>query len=139
MVDFNNETTVATPPGEVVKIVVLERREQVIEALENYHRIHRANVDTGDKLHLLHARVMALWYQLQAMVKRRLKGAKGTPHEPDYEMVKQAITGAEEESELIEAYEWMNEFIDKMGLTFIDSRANYDRTNVEDANQKKGM
>lgn len=137
MVDFNNETTVGTPPGDVVKIVVLERREQVIEALEKYHWIESADQDTTHKKDILRARIMAFWYQLQAMAKRRLKNQK--EGEPTYEEVKEAITAAKEESELIEAYEWMNEFVDDLGLTVIDSRPKYDRSIAEEANEKKGM
>lgn len=138
MVDFNNETTVGTPPGEVVKIVVLERREQVIEALEKYHWTESSDQDTTHKKDILRARIMAFWYQLQAMVKRRLAKtqAEGAP---SYDDVKEAITGAKEEDELIGAYEWMNEFVDDLGLTVIDSRPKYDRSIAEDANQKKGM
>lgn len=134
MVDFNNESTVATPPGEVVKIVVLERREQVIEALESYHLSKFSKQDTAMKEDLLHARLMAFWYQLQAMVKRRLKeGAE------DYRLVSEAIVKAEKPEEMIEAFAWLNEFVDEMGLTYIDARARYDRRNIEDANAKKGM
>lgn len=137
MVDFNNEATVSTPPGEVVKIVVLERREQCIEALESYHNVEAANLETGHKLSILKARVMAFWYEVQAMVKRRL--AKGAPGETTYDEVEEAINTAKTEEELVGAYKWLNEFVDSMGLTFIDSRAKYDRTRVEDSNTKKGL
>lgn len=137
MVDFNNEATVSTPPGEVVKIVVLERREQCIEALESYHNVESANLETGHKVTILKSRVMAFWYQVQAMVKRRLANVK--PGETTYDEVREAMTAAKTAEELVGAYEWLNEFVDSMGLTFIDSRAKYDRTRVEDSNTKKGL
>lgn len=139
MVDFNNESTVATPPGEVVKIVVLERREQVIEALESYHHMEGAGQSLEHKRDILRARVMALWYEVQAMVKRKTKAAKGTEEDPTYSMVQEAITAAKTEEKLLDAFCWLNEFVDWLGLTVIDSRARYDRTNIEDANIKKGM
>lgn len=132
MVDFNNDSTVSTPPGDVVKIVVLERREQCIEALESYHNMEAASLETGHKLSILRARIMAFWYQVQAMAKRRL-----TPE--IYAEVKDGIEEAKNADELVEAFEWLNIFVDDMGLTFIDSRAKYDRTRVEDANSKKGL
>lgn len=139
MIDFRNESTVSTPPGDVVKIVILERREQVIEALESYHLLSIGDQDASLKLDIIHARIMALWYQLQAMAKRRLKAAKGTDEDPSYDMVKEAITTSKLLDHLVEAFEWMNIFVDDMGLTQIDSRARYDRSNIEDANLKKGM
>lgn len=138
MVDFNNDTTVATPPGEVVKIVVLERREQVIEALEGHHSVG-GEVDTSHKTQVLKARTMAFWYQVQAMVKRRLKDAKGGDDDPTYEEMKEMIADAEGFDQLVVVYEWLNEFVDDMGLTYIDGRPRYDRRNVEEANSKKGM
>lgn len=132
MVDFNNDATVATPPGDVVKIVVLERREQCIEAIEKYYETLGANVDAHHKLMTLRARIMAFWYQVQAMAKRRLQAK-------EYEEVEESFEQAKEEDELIAAFEWLNGFVDDMGLTFIDSRAKYDRTRVEDANMKKGL
>lgn len=139
MIDFRSDSTVSTPPGDVVKIVILERREQVIEALEAYHLLSIGDQDATLKLDIIHARIMAFWYQVQAMAKRRLKEAKGTENDPDYEMVKEAIKESKELDNLIESFEWMNVFVDDMGLTQIDSRSRYDRTNIEDANLKKGM
>ncbi len=140
MVDFNNDTTVTTPPGDVVKIVILERREQVIEALENYHNVENASVDLQHKENTVHARILALWYELEAIIARRLEHAKGTEQDPNFAMVKNAITfEAKKFAAYVEAFEWMNAFIDELGLTNIDIRPKYDRRNVEDSNQKKGM
>ena len=139
MVDFNSDSTVSTPPGDVVKIVVLERREQVIEALEALHFVDHGQQDTSHKEGILRSRIMALWYQLQAMVYRRLAKAKGTEDDPSYKMVETMIVTARKQNDMIEAFEWMNCFIDDMGLTFIDSRERYDRTHVEDANTKKRL
>lgn len=135
LVDFNNESTVAQPPGEIVKIVVLERREQVIEALEDYYRAEAGDIDTQHKLMVVRARVMALWFQLQAMAKRRLKKSV----ELSYDDVEAAVLGAKRIDDLVDVFKWFNEFIDDLGLTYIDSRARYDRTNIEDANTKKGL
>jgi hypothetical protein len=132
VVDFNNESTVATPPGEVVKIVVLERREQVIEALESYYVSVAGSRETHHKVATLRARVMAFWFQVQAMARRRLKDNK-------YDEVERSIGEARSFEELVGAFEWLNEFVDDMGLTFIDGRARYDRSRVEDANTKKGL
>ena len=139
MVDFNNDSTVSTPPGDVVKIVVLERREQVIEALESYHHTDFSKQDTSHKLAILHSRIMALWYQIQAMVYRRTIKAKGTEEDPSYAMIERKVLGAKTQDQMVEVFEWMNCFIDDMGLTFIDSRPRFDRTRVEQTNLRMGL
>lgn len=133
MVNFDNDTTIATPPGDVVKIVLLERREQCIEAIEAFYDVEGRGVDGGSKLGTFGARVLSFWFSVQAMAKRRL------PKE-SYEEVEKAFKGLKfKEAELIELYEWLNEFVDELGLTYIDSRAKYDRSRIEDANKKKGL
>lgn len=132
MVDFNNESTVATPPGDVVKIVMLERREQVIETLESYHEKKANGNSMKEDLSLIKARVMALWYELQGIARRRLK-----PKE--YDLIEKGMMDAKEWTELQAAFQWMNEFVDGLGLTYIDTRNKYDRTRVEDTNTKRGM
>ena len=139
MVDFNNDATISTPPGDVVKIVVLERREQVIEALEAVSLVDHLGQEAGTKEAILRARLLALWYQLQAMVYRRLAKAKGGADDPDYRMIEKRIMAAKKKDDMIEAFQWMNCFIDDMGLTLIDSTARYDRKRVEDVNTKKGL
>lgn len=132
MVDFNNEATVATPPGDVVKIVVLERREQCIEAIESYYNVEATNLETHQRVAVMRARVMAFWYQVQAMAYRRLD-------EEVYESVVEDMRASKKADDLLLAFEWLNSFVDEMGLTMIDTRAKYDRTRVEDANKKKGL
>ena len=132
MVDFNNETTIATPPGEIIKIVILERREQVIESIEYYYRAEGSNADLSHKVTALRATVLSLWYELQAMVQRRLDAQA-------YEEVEQGIKSSKKFEDLILSFEWLNKFIDEIGLTYIDTRVRYDRSRVEDANIKKGL
>lgn len=132
MVDFNNQSTVSTPPGDVVKIVVLERREQVIEAIEQYYSVESAGLEPDHKVNILRARIMAFWNQIQAMVKRKRPA--------EYEEIRQDMSKAQKFVELVQAYEWMNEFVDEdLGLTQIDTRERYDRRRVEDVNSKKGL
>lgn len=139
MVDFNSENAVSTPPGDIVKIVLLERREQVVEALENLDLAKANRQDTTIKIDILYARVRALWNECQAMAVRRLKKAKGTDDDPTYAMVEKALLEAKEEAELYEAYKWLNKFIDEMGITKIDTRKNYDEMDIEEANMSEGI
>lgn len=139
MVDFNNDSTVSTPPGDVVKIVILEARQQVTQSIEFYDRYEYQGLDAHGRLAEIYGNVRHLWNQLQASAMRRLKPAKGTEDDPTYEMVDEVIDRAKTYEELKAAFRWMNWFIDDMGLTLVDSRPKYDRRNVEDSNEKKGL
>ena len=139
MVNFDNDSTVSTPPGDVVKIVVLERREQVIEALEAFYYVDHNHQETSAREGILYSRIMALWFQIQAMVYRRLDKAKGTEEDPNYQQIEEMIVKGKKFDQMVRSFEWMNVFVDDMGLTFIDSRPRYDRRNIEDANEKKGL
>jgi len=131
MVDFNNESTVSTPPGDVVKIVILERREQVIEALEAYYRVKDADFNPDAQEGVLRSRVISFFLELQSMLKRR------KPEE--YEEVRAAVFSKKKPEELREVFEWLNDFIDEMGLTLIDNKRNYDGMTFEEANKYDGI
>lgn len=139
MVNFDSDSAVSTPPGDLVKIVILEARQQVTQSMEFYERSDFMKLDAQSRLAEIYGNVRHFWRQIKAMAKRRLKGAKGTIEDPTYDMVNKAIMGANNFEELDEAYDWMNEFIDDMGVTKIDSKRNYEDLDIEEANELEGV
>lgn len=131
MVDFNNEQTVATPPGDIVKILIIERKEQVIEALEKYHLADETGADPDTKLDIVKARLRSLWYELGPILKRKKSV-------DEYKTACDNIANLNKAKEVREAFSELNEFIDEIGLTQIDRKV-WDRTNIEMSNMRKGL
>src|SRR3990167_6106889 len=70
MVDFNSEATVGTPASDVERISILQRRYDLIEAFEDYKK--RRALGTDQPLSIVRVRLMSLFIELQALLKRRL-------------------------------------------------------------------
>jgi len=70
MVDFNNEATIATPAVDIERVLILQKRENYLEAWESFLTKKAKNQLTGSELPILRARLHNLYYQLYAMLLR---------------------------------------------------------------------
>lgn len=131
MVDFNNETTVAQPFTQVMGISTMERLEHCVEALESFHISEEYHNENSNKRIIVKARLLAVWYKLQAMIKRR------KPKE--YEAYKDKVYLAEEPEELIEVFELLNELVDEVGVNRLDNKKSYHGLSFEEANALDGI
>jgi len=129
VVDFNNETTIGTPAANIVKILLLQRRSDLIEAWELYKKKHYQNVDAD--ISLVRARLFSWFLEFQAALQRRLS-------DKDYEALCGQIKSNEPE-EIEAAIYALNEQMDVIRLTRIDTKTAYDKTNVEIENREKGL
>ena len=130
MVDFNNETTIGTPAVDVVRILILQRHADLIEAWEGYLKKKYSNVQPNSSI--VRARLQSLFIQLQSAIKR-------SRTEEAYTIVVKGIREAKEEDELYKQIIFLNEFLDDLKLTRIDTKKKYDSTNVEEENRAKGL
>jgi len=130
MVNFNNETTVTTAAGDVVKILLLQRRADLFEALEKYNKEKYQGVASG--LSIVKARLFTLFLEMQGAMKRKLK-------EDEYIEHLGTIKDSSEIEPILDEIYFLNEQLDKMGLTKIDTRKQYDDTNAETENKIKGL
>jgi len=129
VVDFNNETTVGTPAVDVVRILILQRRADLFEAVEKYNK--QSYQGQQADLSIVRARLKSLFLEIQAALKRRLK--------PDvYKELMQKIEQDDEEK-IMEAIYFLNEHLDNMRLTRIDTKTQYDSTRVEIENKAKRL
>lgn len=137
MVDFNNEATIGTPAANVVKILILQARANVLEALEKYNQQASSGIESSSGF--LVARLGSWFLEHQAYLKRTL-------NKKDYEeLIKNwqgkilLNTDAPSQEEILEMILHLNEICDKLRLTRIDLKANYDRTLIEEDNKHNDL
>jgi hypothetical protein len=129
MVDFNNEATISTPSVDIVKVLILQARANVLEALEDYNKKLSKGLDADQSI--IKSRIGTWFIEHQAYLIRNLKTA-------EYETLKKDffdkiffnpkdLTPAEIMGLIIE----LNIIIDKLNLTKVDYRQVYDRTRIE--------
>jgi len=129
MVDFNNDTTITTPASEIVKILILQRRNDFIEANEVYLREKYSGIETPD--HIIRARLMSLFLEIQAALKRNKK-------KDDYDEIT-ALIQSDDYKDLLKAYTILNTWLDESRLIRIDTRQQYDRTIAENENESYNL
>lgn len=129
MVDFDNESTITTPASEIVKILILQRRYDLFEAVEKFQK--QKAVGTDPDISLLKSRLYTLYLEVQSALKRKLK-------KEDYNILREKIL-SDSETTLFEAVDSINDFLDSIRLTVIDTRKVYDSTRVETENRAKGL
>jgi len=128
MVDFNNETTVGIPAGDIVRVLILQRRNDLIESLEHYRK--EKYVGGFSDLSIVRARLLSLFIEIQGMLKRRLK-------EEIYNKLKLEVFTSIKEDDLFRMVFEINETLDSIHLTKIDNKVVYDRKRVEIENKEK--
>lgn len=125
MVDFNNESTITTPAADVVKILILQRRNDFLEALEAYNKEKARGIQTD--ISIVKSRLMSLFLEIQPALRR-------TYSAEDYEEL-QVLIDARDEQEIIRAFIAINTWLDDKKLIRIDTRKQYDRTIAENENK----
>ena len=129
MVDFDNEATISTPAAEIVKILLLQARQNLFEAWEEYYKKMEYGTDVG--LAVVKARLFSLWLEMQATLKRRLT-------EKEYNHIyRNALS--DKQSEVLSAILRLNEILDELQVTRLDSKRVYNRQNVEEENVEFGL
>lgn len=132
MVDFNNEATIGTPAVNVVKILLLQARANTIEALESYNIKIMQGVNADQSY--IKSRLGTWFLELQAYLNRSMKPKD---YEDFYNKVKGLCffnTKDLSDLEVLYVILELNKIMDKLRITRIDLKANYDKSNIEEDN-----
>lgn len=131
MVDFNNEQTVATPSWDVLKILVLEKRENVLLAVEFYLKQKFASRDQEGDLYLIRSRLWTLYYEMEGMLETKKSSE---------ELQKlRALINHKEGDQVLSAFSNLNRFMYEINLTKLDTKRVYDKTRTERENATKDL
>lgn len=123
MVNFEETANVTTPFTEVVKLTILQRRNDCIEAIEHHRKKKLAGYDMDD--HVVRARLYSLWLEVASGYKDMNKD----------ENLGNIIEETKDFSELISIYEKIDLYLYRIRLTKIASFRSYDTTNTEEENE----
>ena len=129
MVDFNAESTVSTPAGDIERVLILQRRADLMEAIEDY--LKKEAQGYAQLINIVRSRLFTLFLQVSGMLHRKNPKA--------YETMKREIRGLDDIEKVIEVTLEFNDLLDDLGLTRIDTRTRYDKTRVEIENKEKGL
>jgi len=129
MVDWENTATVAVPAYDILRVLILQRRDSFIEALEAYHRAKYQNISAQP--YEIRARLRSLYEELYAAMQK---------DKSDEEKEKfDALMESSEFDDILEAWRTMNSWLYDKKLIQFDTQKQYDSTRAEKENQMKGM
>lgn len=136
MVDFNNDNTIGTPAVDIVRVLVLEKRTNVIEALEAINKRIETNTDYDNNL--LKARIQSLYWELEGMFKR--KAEKDAKYKEEFVKMKKDLFAKTASLErLSEIFSEFNTYLDQIRLTRIDNKSIIDTRRVERVNRRSHL
>jgi hypothetical protein len=126
------DNIVGLAPLNIIKIGIIEARENFILAYETYAQDMERGIQP--QLSYMIGRLKTWFMKLQAGLKRRLK-------DYDYLYLKEMIMDNPNLSldEILDVYYILNEEMDAMGLTKIDTKEKINRSLVEQANRSHGL
>lgn len=125
MAEFS-EMTVGTPRSDILSILILQRRNDVINALEQFNKLGGQEFETGSVVSLVRSRLLALFLEIRAPMKKDV-GAEAYS-----DLIRKCSCNDIEK--LTEAFMFIDEWLYKKNITKIDSRKHTDPTDLEENN-----
>ena len=131
----HNEKSVAYAPQDKIKLEIYNKYCALCAAFEHYQ--YNKIRGCTPRTHLIAARLAGLYYIVSGMLQREV--GKGLKQE-EYNLIE---TAAKNKNCTIEdyykAFDILAVYLDKKGITKIDTIADYDRTRVEHENEDMGL
>lgn len=119
----------AVSPTDQLKILILNRRERVFQALENYYeRIYSGSTAPS---HYVRSRIKTFFLGIQAMLFRTLE-------EHRFNQLRKDVLN-EDVNKVIGAFQTIEVLLDEKGLTKVDIRRKVDTTDMEAENEIHGL
>ena len=133
MVDFNNETTVSSPAANIVKLLVIEARYNSFLAIEEYNSKISASINHNQGQ--LRARLGTWFLEHQAYLDRAF--TKGEEIIEIDKVKKDLFFNKTDLSydRILEVVIFLNNIIDKLKITKLDTKKQYDTTDIEEDNK----
>lgn len=132
MVDFNNDQTITGRSAEdILRVIIMERRYNLFEAIENYIKLDSEGNISERELAVVKARLYSLFLEIEETVIRNLK---------DEAKVKELdlLMSSNNYADLLKAVKILMKILDVVKLTRLDTRIPYDSTRVTVEDRVKG-
>jgi len=133
MVDFNSEGTMSKPPKEIMALIILEKLYNFLEADEKCTQTKLNGASLG--IAVSRARLRSLFLVTHEMLKRRIK------RQEDFDKVAcvcMNLSQKIDDAELMTAFLIILQVLDDMQLIKLDTKPQYNRHRVEEANRHHG-
>lgn len=135
MVNFNDNVTTGTPAVNLVRLLVLEARYNCFLALEYYNTKVSSGINIDQST--VRARLGTWFLEHQAYLER--SNNIDPNDKPIYERIKENLffkRGNLNNKEILEIVYFLNKVIDRLKVTKLDTRIQFDTTDIEEDNKQ---
>lgn len=132
MVDFNNDQTITGRSAEdILRVIIMERRYNLFEAIENYVKQTVQGNESDQDLSIVKARLFSLFLEIEETVKRTIKDDKKV-------VELEILLSSNNYGDLLKATRILMSILDVVKLTRLDTKIPYDSTRVTVEDKVKG-
>lgn len=131
MVNFNDSQTVSTPALNINKVLIIQRRAELIDALEQWRISYYSDISNQKFKSILRGKIYSLFIEIKSMLKRKYE-------KKAFEQLETEIK-SDDINDIYMAIDKLNDFLDELDLTKIDTRRNINTGRIEKMNQYKGL
>jgi len=139
MIDNNNNNnkfqTTATPPADLLKIMILQRREDALQAIESFYQLSFTGATPPN--HIVRSRIISLYIDLEPCLRRSMPDDK-TGINSELNKISSRVFG-EDVEKCILGFRDLNNLLDQLNITRVDTRKKIDTSRVENENEAKGL
>ena len=135
MVDFNAEQTISTPPIDILKVMILQRYDDVLNSISSYYKYNDSGVQAPS--YVISARIRTLLYTLKPALDRWINPDTGKLTTKDMEKILD-----NEDSTIEDLFKVFNElcwWLDEKKITRLDNLKVLKDMNPETENEDKGF
>jgi len=139
MVDFNSSELFTANKGDILNIIIIGRRDELINLFQSWReKVISSAADSRNYEYKLRACLFAMFLELIEPLKRKYK----VDNKAKLKALEDTVYSKEEEldsDKLTEAYIIINGFLDQLNLTKIDTKSKVNTLIVENENGAKGL
>ena len=133
MVDFNSEGAFSSNKGHILELLLLGRRDELINTFQLWKVAKCSNSSNKDNLkHQLQGVLFTLFLETKEALNRFFK--------EDYILIeKQILKNDLNDDDILKLFFKINSCLDELSLIKFDSKRKYDSRQVEQENNEKGL
>jgi len=136
MVNFESDATLGTNRSHILDLIVLGRRDEWLNTYQKYSIALLDNKSGSNELfNVLKSILLTMSIELKETMLRKWTNDE----KPDYNEFLTKIRKANNDQEIISCFDALNQLLDGLNMTKIDTKRYFDTTSVETENQEKGL
>lgn len=137
IVNFNNETTITRPKQDIVTQGILERRQELLDALRDYKKVNIKRNTQSRASPIFLGCLYSFIQEIEPMLDNEWIKIKNNPFHSIEDIY--AIVENNPEEDVLKVWKFINKFLYTKGIIKTDTRKDLDRADILLMNEEANM